>query len=158
MSEQSVGRVRASDAEREQVAVVLRDAMGEGRLTLAEGEERMAAAYAVTYRDELPPLTVDLPAAEPPSTHWPGTRHAPRAVDGPGPRRRPTGPWPRISLPLLAALLAWAWVLTGDGPLWPAIILGVLALMILKRRARYRLHHAPAGRRGPGCGADAGAG
>ena len=54
-------RLRASDAEREQVAQVLRAAMTEGRLTLAEGEERLGQAYAAAYRDELTPLVADLP-------------------------------------------------------------------------------------------------
>jgi Domain of unknown function (DUF1707) len=57
-------RVRASDAEREQYAQILRAAMTEGRLTLEEGEERLAQVYAVKYRDELAPLTADLPPAE----------------------------------------------------------------------------------------------
>jgi hypothetical protein len=54
-------RLRTSDAEREQVATVLRAAMTEGRLNLEEGEERLAAVYAAKYRDELAPLTADLP-------------------------------------------------------------------------------------------------
>jgi Domain of unknown function (DUF1707) len=54
-------RLRASDAEREQVATILRAAMTEGRLDLATGEERLAAVYAATFRDELGPLTADLP-------------------------------------------------------------------------------------------------
>jgi hypothetical protein len=54
-------RLRTSDAEREQVATILRAAMTEGRLTLAEGEERLGACYAARYRDELLPLTADLP-------------------------------------------------------------------------------------------------
>ena len=53
--------MRASDAEREQVAAILRAAMTEGRLDLATGEERLASVYAATYRDELGPLTADLP-------------------------------------------------------------------------------------------------
>jgi hypothetical protein len=53
MSEQPT-RMRTSDAERERVAEVLRHAMSEGRLTLAEGEQRLAAAYAVTYRSPRP--------------------------------------------------------------------------------------------------------
>lgn len=54
-------RVRASDKEREQYASMLRAAMTEGRLTLEEGEERLAQVYAAKFRDELPPLTADLP-------------------------------------------------------------------------------------------------
>jgi hypothetical protein len=54
-------RVRASDAEREQYAQILRAAMSEGRLTLEEGEERLGQVYAAKYRDELSPLAADLP-------------------------------------------------------------------------------------------------
>jgi hypothetical protein len=54
-------RVRTSDSEREQVVTVLRQAIVEGRLTLAEGEERIASAYESKFRDELYPLTNDLP-------------------------------------------------------------------------------------------------
>jgi hypothetical protein len=55
------GRVRASDAEREQYAQILRAAMSEGRLSMEIGEERLGHAYAATYRDELDPLIADLP-------------------------------------------------------------------------------------------------
>ena len=53
--------VRASDAEREDVARILRAATGQGLLTLAEVDERLAAVYAARYRHELEPLTADLP-------------------------------------------------------------------------------------------------
>ncbi|MBV1938297.1 DUF1707 domain-containing protein [Streptomyces sp. BV286] len=54
--------LRASDADREQVAEVLRDALAEGRLDMEEFEERLEATYkARTYRD-LEPITRDLPA------------------------------------------------------------------------------------------------
>ncbi|MCZ9342970.1 DUF1707 domain-containing protein, partial [Streptomyces sp. TRM76130] len=38
--------LRASDADRERVAEVLRDALAEGRLDMAEFEERLDATYA----------------------------------------------------------------------------------------------------------------
>jgi hypothetical protein len=53
---------RASDAEREQVVVRLRDASAEGRLTLEELADRTALAYRATTHAELVPLTSDLPA------------------------------------------------------------------------------------------------
>ena len=56
---------RASDAEREAVVARLRDAAGEGRLTVEELDERIDAAYAARTLDELEPLTADLPAAAP---------------------------------------------------------------------------------------------
>jgi hypothetical protein len=59
--------VRASDAEREQVADLVRRAVGDGRLTMVEGDERQRAAYAATFRHELTPVTADLtPEPAPP--------------------------------------------------------------------------------------------
>ncbi|QFG26833.1 DUF1707 domain-containing protein [Actinomadura sp. WMMB 499] len=55
--------MRASDADRDRVAQVLRDAAGDGRLTLAELDERLDAVYAAKTYAELRPLTRDLPAA-----------------------------------------------------------------------------------------------
>ncbi|MFA1539006.1 DUF1707 SHOCT-like domain-containing protein [Actinomadura monticuli] len=55
--------MRAGDADRERVAQVLRDAAGDGRLTLAELDERLDAVYAAKTYGELAPLTRDLPAA-----------------------------------------------------------------------------------------------
>lgn len=55
--------LRASDADREQVAERLRDALAEGRLDMEEFGERLEATYkARTYR-ELEPITRDLPGA-----------------------------------------------------------------------------------------------
>ena len=55
--------VRASDAERDQAAEILRAAFAEGRLTPAELDERLAAAYAAKTRADLRDLTGDLPGA-----------------------------------------------------------------------------------------------
>jgi hypothetical protein len=55
--------VRASDAERDQAAEILRAGYAEGRLTRAELDERTGAAYAVKTRADLSGLTSDLPAA-----------------------------------------------------------------------------------------------
>jgi hypothetical protein len=54
--------MRASDAEREQVADVLRSAAGDGRLTVEELDTRLQAAYLAVTRAELETLTVDLPS------------------------------------------------------------------------------------------------
>lgn len=54
-------RRRVSDHEREEVADVLRDAAGEGRLTYAELEERLETLYASRTYGELVELTADLP-------------------------------------------------------------------------------------------------
>ena len=54
--------LRVSDAEREAAVVRLREAGGEGRLTLEELAERVEAADAARTRGELDALTADLPA------------------------------------------------------------------------------------------------
>ncbi|GAA2307857.1 hypothetical protein GCM10010402_79420 [Actinomadura luteofluorescens] len=54
--------MRAGDADRERVAQVLRDAAGEGRLTLDELDERLDAVYAAKTYAELEPITRDLPS------------------------------------------------------------------------------------------------
>ena len=65
---------RASDAEREAVIGVLHDAVARGLLTLEEGDERVAAAYATRFRDDLGRLTADLPPAPLPAPAAPGWR------------------------------------------------------------------------------------
>mgnify|MGYP001806100238 FL=1 len=59
-------RLRASDADRERVAAILRDAYAEGRLSLPEHEERLAEAYRATTYADLVPVLRDLPV--PPGT------------------------------------------------------------------------------------------
>ncbi len=59
-----VGDVRASDVDRERVADVLRQAAGEGRLTMEELEQRITAVYSAKTYAELEPLTRDLPAPD----------------------------------------------------------------------------------------------
>ena len=54
--------LRASDADRERIANVLREAAGDGRLTMAELDERLDAVYAAKTYAELEPITHDLPA------------------------------------------------------------------------------------------------
>ncbi|MET9395808.1 DUF1707 domain-containing protein [Streptomyces sp. NPDC006624] len=62
MTDDSVPDLRASDADRERVAGVLRDALAEGRLDMEEFEERLDATYRARTYGELAPITRDLPA------------------------------------------------------------------------------------------------
>jgi len=55
--------LRASDSDRETVAEVLRQAAGDGRLTMDELDERLDAVYAAKTYAELEPITHDLPDA-----------------------------------------------------------------------------------------------
>lgn len=56
--------IRASDRERDEVAERLSEHASQGRLTLAEFEERMSAAQEATTRAQLEALTKDLPHLE----------------------------------------------------------------------------------------------
>lgn len=62
MTDDAVPELRASDADRERVAEVLRDAVAEGRLDMEEFEERLEATYKARTYGELTPITADLPA------------------------------------------------------------------------------------------------
>jgi Domain of unknown function (DUF1707) len=53
--------LRISDADRHQVAEVLREAAGEGRIDLTELDERLEATYAARTYADLVPITLDLP-------------------------------------------------------------------------------------------------
>ncbi len=68
--------LRASDADRERIANVLREAAGDGRLTMAELDERLDAVYAAKTYAELEPITHDLPAT--------GTGYVPAATSSVG--------------------------------------------------------------------------
>jgi Domain of unknown function (DUF1707)/Cell wall-active antibiotics response 4TMS YvqF len=55
-------QLRISDSERHQVAEILREAAGEGRLDLDELDQRLEATYAARTYADLVPITLDLPA------------------------------------------------------------------------------------------------
>ena len=54
--------MRVSDADRHQVAEILREAAGEGRIDLDELDQRLEATYAARTYADLVPITFDLPA------------------------------------------------------------------------------------------------
>jgi hypothetical protein len=124
--------IRASDAERETVAARLRDAASAGLLTLAEADERQAAAYAAVTRDELVPLTVDLPTAETPAAETPGRRGGPLTT---GARRRLAVHAAVVGF--LAVFLVTRWAMDPAPwfwPVWPIFWLGI-SLLVHRRFA-----------------------
>lgn len=93
-------RLRASDADRDKIAGVLRDAYAEGRLTPAEHEERLAEVYRAQTYGDLVPVLRDLPVPA-------GTLPVP--ATGPAVSVTPTTKSPSIPVePSLAA--------SADGP------------------------------------------
>ncbi|MGW9427244.1 DUF1707 SHOCT-like domain-containing protein [Streptomyces decoyicus] len=57
------GEIRASDADRDRVAEILREALAEGRLDPEEHAERIDTVYRAKTMGELEPVVRDLPAA-----------------------------------------------------------------------------------------------
>ena len=124
--------MRASDAEREHVATILRAAMTEGRLDLTEGETRLAACYAAAFRDELAPLTADLPdGGRRALLELPEVRAAARR----GMRRHTT------FVVAAAMILTGLWILSGAHFFWPAIPLFFMVAGLARHR-RWSRHQA----------------
>jgi hypothetical protein len=127
MSEQ--GAMRVSDEDREQVADRLARAHGEGRLTLAEYDERVRAAHGAVVRDDLAPLLTDLPPAVPDRAQA-ATRPRPARGGFPVP---PGFPVP-LNLPeqpggLRGAVGVWASVGLVNVLIWLAVVLGTGTLV-----------------------------
>jgi hypothetical protein len=130
MTTDDTNRVRASDTEREDYAKMIRAAMTEGRLTLEEGEERLSKVYEARFRDELPPLTGDLPDGgrralyDNPEAREEVRRHANKAFAG------HTG-----FVVVIAAALVGLWAVSHAHFFWPAIPLLFLVFSLLKHAA-----------------------
>ena len=91
-------RLRASDADRDQAASVLNNAMAEGRLTAEEHSERLDAVYAAKTHADIVPLLDDLPGQ--------GTAVAPAQPSG---ALTPAGPMNRIMAVLSGATRKGTW-------------------------------------------------
>ncbi|WP_432987698.1 DUF1707 domain-containing protein [Dactylosporangium sp. CA-233914] len=137
-------RMRASDEEREQYANMVRAGMTEGRLTLEEGEERLTQVYAAKYRDELPPLTADLPEGGRRGLHETPEAKERFARDS---RRHLWGHTGFVAV--VAAALTGLWVLSGAHFFWPAIPLFFMVFG-LARHARWRAYGGSGPRFGRG--------
>ncbi|MGY2001551.1 DUF1707 SHOCT-like domain-containing protein [Blastococcus sp. SYSU DS1024] len=135
--------LRAADSDRAAVATTLGHAMSEGRLTVAEYDERLARVYAARTFGELAELTADLPAA--PSRPAPapvpaGTSSCPAGATRHG---HAWGSWSSTALIVLAV-----WAVTSIAareflyfwPFWVIVPWGaVLLLGHLGERGRRRL-------------------
>ena len=105
--------LRASDAEREQHAQLLREHAAQGRLTVDELEERLDRVYAARTVGELAPVVADLPV--------------PRRPRPKQPRRS----WRETEVAAFLAVnlvLIVIWAATGAGyfwPIWPLLGWGI---------------------------------
>ena len=76
--------LRASDADRDRIADILRDALAEGRLDAEEHSDRIDAVYRAKTLGELEPIVRDLPAGARPRQE-PESAYAYGPDDDPGP-------------------------------------------------------------------------
>jgi uncharacterized protein DUF1707 len=143
--------IRASDRDREQVVATLGVHASEGRLTLAEFEERATTAYAARHLAELDALLVDLPAGPRPRdadvVSARGGRR-PRSFDV----RARWGSWAFVGV---TCLIIWALAsLAQARPLyfWPVWVIGPWGFVLLRhtfgagRSRSYRQSSEGAGR------------
>ncbi|HKG04392.1 MAG TPA: DUF1707 domain-containing protein [Conexibacter sp.] len=118
--------LRASDAERERTATLLRDHAAAGRLTPEELDERLDVAYAARTVGELDALVHDLPAeaGRPLSARRPA-----RSAQREAARSRLLH---AIGVAVLVSVAATAiWLATGaDGPFWPKWLILIGAIRV----------------------------
>jgi Domain of unknown function (DUF1707) len=140
------GGIRASDADREHVVEILREAYSAGRLTLEEFDERTTSAFAAKTWGGLRALTRDLP------------QQARLEVPRPEPEIKPAqdkllpvaaGPRRRVS-PMLPILVIWLGIaLTAREP-FAFIPVLVILFMLLRLATRPPRGHGPRPDRRPG--------
>jgi hypothetical protein len=131
--------MRASDADREHVVEVLRDAYAQGRLTNDEFSQRMEAAYAARTYGDLGGLTRDLPGQDLRDLARRPSRGEVVGRPGATPARRSVvGIWRAWLAVTLVTTTVWLLTAINQGihgggvenfwPIWPIGILGAIAV------------------------------
>lgn len=123
--------VRIGDAERERATDELGDHFAAGRLTHAELDERLGAAWGARSADDLRLLFADLPAAAGAvsAREVPARRARPTGVVPDAPRwSRRLPPWQLVVVLVVVAAIA------VPGPPWPLFVLFWLWIVAGRRR------------------------
>lgn len=129
-------RVRASDDDREQVAALLRRGLADGRLTMAEFDERLDACFAARTLGDLDKLLADLPHPSPyedlpvPASQIGGSSNQLPGQVRTSPMHYALGSY------LSANVVCWTiWAVTGAAgtPPWPVWVTGPWGAVLLGR-------------------------
>jgi len=141
--------LRVSQAERDAVVSLLAGHYADGRLSLGEYEERVAAALAATTGRDLDALFTDLPgdapappvpAAASPRPAGPGLG-ASRPAGAPSAAGRRSPGFSGFRVPVVPAILAVVALSSVAGP-WALFLLWPVLAMRSGACGRYRSHHA----------------
>ncbi|KIH96602.1 hypothetical protein LP52_23820 [Streptomonospora alba] len=130
--------LRASDADRDAVALRLSDALSDGRLDLAEYQSRLDSAMGARTVGELAPLTTDIPAPGSPGNGPVDLAHTGRENAPPSWRER-TGKWNTWMGGAGVMITVWLVSSIAAGDLqgfWPAMPLAIWALVIISGGCR----------------------
>jgi hypothetical protein len=124
--------MRASDADRELVRVVLADSYGDGRLTREEYDDRLNTLYSGRTLGELPPLVTDLiPSGNPPAVPAPPNPADLRAQGARKWRKDVEESFAAFLFP--TAICTMIWIATGGrGFFWPMFPMLFLGLNLIK--------------------------
>ncbi len=147
--------LRIGDREREAAVAQLGVAFAEGRLELAEYDERLASAYGAKTASELLHLTADLPLAtrEHPAQPAAGTSdqpHRTRTRQSAGNRADTGDPYPRwlraawlvYAAAVSINLVIWLIVSVSNAELtyfWPIWVAGPWGVILFFRTLAYRM-------------------
>ncbi|WP_280258891.1 DUF1707 SHOCT-like domain-containing protein [Nocardia wallacei] len=120
---------RASDAERQQVADLLSRHLSEGRIDLAEYDQRVARVYATTTRDDLQLVLSDLPKLPRQRAAAPGRNPARLPIW----QRIEGGAWLGVGV---LCLVIWGLISLGTGEFtypWPLWVIGPWGAVLVFR-------------------------
>ncbi|MEU1525789.1 DUF1707 domain-containing protein [Nocardia rhamnosiphila] len=119
---------RASDAERDRIVRELSRHLGDGRIDLAEYDQRVAQVYRTTTREELTGVLADLPALAPARSATPRSRF-------PIWQRIEATGWLTVSV---LVLVIWGAISLGVGEFtyfWPIWVIGPWGAVLAVRAA-----------------------
>jgi hypothetical protein len=124
--------IRASDADRDRAATLLREHHAAGRLTAEEFSERLDQAFAAKTVGEIDGLLRDLPSVDLYRLPDAALTRQPRQAQPPkshaGAWRAAWGSWFTVSLFLFVI-----WALTGHGYIWPLWVAAPWGAIMLGR-------------------------
>jgi uncharacterized integral membrane protein len=143
--------LRAGDTDRAAVAAALGRHMADGRLTVAEYDERVARAYAARTYGDLAVLTSDLPAADGGRAGSPAVRGGTAPLHACGPmtvrRRGSAGSWAAWRRTAIIVLCIWAITSVASTQFfyfWPIWVIGPWGAVLLAQTLAGGPHAPPA--------------